>query len=89
MSKLHKRESGYLLELTSGEMLNADAVILSTPANAAASLLVNLVPEVALDLQMIQHYDIGTATLVFRADEIQLEESYSWLDGAAPGAPGC
>ncbi|HRF50224.1 MAG TPA: protoporphyrinogen oxidase [Anaerolineales bacterium] len=46
--------------------LSADAVIFTTPANAAASLLAEVAPAAAALLRTIHHNHIGTLSLVYR-----------------------
>jgi oxygen-dependent protoporphyrinogen oxidase len=61
---------GYRLTLESGETLEVDQVILTTPAYAAADLLADLAPEASERLAAIRYLSTGTVTLAYRADEV-------------------
>ncbi len=50
------------------EILQADAVLLATPANAAARLLSDVAPRAALDLARIEHASMAIVTMAFEAD---------------------
>ncbi len=69
-------EGGYRLRLASGEMLNADAVILATPAFVTAELLASLLPEAVADLKAIPY--AGVSVLGLGYDRIDVPHS---LDG--------
>jgi oxygen-dependent protoporphyrinogen oxidase len=58
-------EGGYSLMLSTGEMLEADAVILTTPAYNAAALLRPLAPEAAALLDGIRYVSTGTISLAY------------------------
>lgn len=64
-------ESRYQVELANGEILNADALILATPANITAQFMQELNAEFAQGLAAIRHENIGTATLIFRSDDVK------------------
>lgn len=51
------------------ELVTADAVVVATPANAAAHLLASVVPEVALELARIESASMAVITMAFRARE--------------------
>lgn len=63
--------TGYLLTLSSGETLYADALIVATPAYVTADLLRSLAPEAAEGLAAIRYVSTGTLSLGFRADEFE------------------
>lgn len=74
IQEIMRTEQGYQLTLADGGTLIADALILTTPANAAAELLNPLSPEVGSALGRIRHENIGTASLVYRSDEVRLSQ---------------
>lgn len=51
------------------EILQADAVVLATPANASARLLSDVAPRAALDLARIEHASMAIITMAFREDD--------------------
>ncbi len=61
----------YRLTTSSGETFDADAVLLTTPAYAAADLLRPLAPEAADQLTAIRYVSTGTISLAFRAADIK------------------
>lgn len=62
-------EDGYAVDLSDGERLRSDAVILATPASISASLLQSLTPAAAADLDGIRYVGAGTISLAFRAED--------------------
>jgi oxygen-dependent protoporphyrinogen oxidase len=56
---------GYRISLEDGHILSADALILSTPAHAAAGMLRQLAPQAADVLAGIRYANIGTLSLVY------------------------
>jgi oxygen-dependent protoporphyrinogen oxidase len=63
-------KQGYRVSTTKGEILHADAVLLSTPAYTAAELLKPLASEAAELLSAIRYVSTGTVSLAFRASDI-------------------
>lgn len=61
---------GYRLDLGSGAVLRADALILAVPAPEAARLLAPLAPGAASLLEGIRHVSTAVVTLGYRAREI-------------------
>ncbi|MDR5695398.1 MAG: protoporphyrinogen oxidase [Armatimonadota bacterium] len=68
---LKRRSLGYTVELTDGTALDADAVLLTIPAFAAAELLSSLAPHVAEILWTIPYASTATISLAYRREEIQ------------------
>ena len=60
----------YTVLLTGGARLTADAVILATPANITARLLLQAAPEAAALAGRIRHNSIGTISLAVRAADL-------------------
>jgi protoporphyrinogen/coproporphyrinogen III oxidase len=59
-----------VVHLQNGESLEADGVIVATPANTAAELLTAVAPEAAVHLRQIRHVNIGTISLAYPVDAI-------------------
>jgi oxygen-dependent protoporphyrinogen oxidase len=74
VSQVRRNQFDYELLLEGGETLQADALILATPANVAAQLLRPIDSEVANHLSEFRHTNIGTLSLVYRVDEVQLPQ---------------
>jgi oxygen-dependent protoporphyrinogen oxidase len=66
----------YQIELQNGETLEADSVILATPAFVSGNLLSSLDPSLASDLQSIPYASTATVSLAYRLSDIPRE-----LDG--------
>jgi protoporphyrinogen/coproporphyrinogen III oxidase len=64
-------EGGYQLTLGDGGSLDADAIIVTTPAYTAADLVGMLAPDAAESLAQIRYVSTGTISLTYRRDEIQ------------------
>ncbi|HEC23351.1 MAG TPA: protoporphyrinogen oxidase [Chloroflexi bacterium] len=67
---VRRRGGRYELLLDGEERLEADAVIITTPACAAADLLQDVAPLAVEGLRAIRYVSTGTISLAFRADEI-------------------
>ncbi len=61
--------SPYRILLSGGEVLSADAVVLTTPAYVAASLVEPLAPKLAAGLRAIRYVSTGTISLAYRREE--------------------
>ncbi|MBK9055307.1 MAG: protoporphyrinogen oxidase [Chloroflexi bacterium] len=72
VSCLEKQAEGYQIILTNGETLWAQAAILAVPANQAAQMLKRVGPAAANQLSHIQQNHIGTMTLAYRANDLNL-----------------
>jgi protoporphyrinogen/coproporphyrinogen III oxidase len=68
--------SQYVVKLDTGESLEADSVILATPAFVSSTLLASLDPALASDLQSIPYASTATVSLAYRQGDIPRE-----LDG--------
>ena len=66
----------YQIELQNGESLQADSVILATPAFVSGSLLTSLDPELASDLESIPYASTATVSLAYEQKDVPRE-----LDG--------
>jgi len=71
---------GYMLHLASGERLQADAVVLATPARAAAALLRDLDVEIARKIATIESAGLAVAALAFRPEAFRKPpDGYGYL----------
>jgi oxygen-dependent protoporphyrinogen oxidase len=61
---------GYRLALDDGTDLDADAVIIATPARDAAALLSEIAPKAAREVAAIRQISTATITLAYRAHQI-------------------
>lgn len=72
VSSIEQKGPRSWVALASGERLSADAVILATPANVASRLLAQSAPDAAALLQQIRHAGIGTLSLAYRAQDLEV-----------------
>ena len=70
VKSIAKNNSGYTIELSSGESLHADAIVLATLANVASGLVKDISVEASQRLRAIRHNHIGTVSLVYRESDI-------------------
>jgi len=64
------RPSTWKVELEDGSTLEADSVILATPAFVSATLLASSAPTLASDLQSIPYASTATVTLAYRQSDL-------------------
>lgn len=60
----------WTVDLDTGESLQADAVILATPAFVSGSLVENFAPELAAELAAIEYVSTATVTMAFRERDL-------------------
>jgi oxygen-dependent protoporphyrinogen oxidase len=70
ISKLEYSNTRYLVELGTGDALEADSVILATPAPVSGSLLASFDPELASVLTSIPYASTATVTLAYRQSDL-------------------
>ncbi|MEN9934287.1 MAG: hypothetical protein RLZZ387_866, partial [Chloroflexota bacterium] len=63
-------ERPYRVQLDDGRVLEADAVVLATPAYGAAELVAPFHPALAAQLRAIRYVSTGTVTLAYRRAEV-------------------
>lgn len=68
---IERREAGYLVRLEDGARLEADALLLATPAWAAAELLAELAPDLATILREIRYVSTATISLAYRRADVE------------------
>jgi oxygen-dependent protoporphyrinogen oxidase len=61
------------------EVLDADAVILATPAHATGRLLADVAPDAALELSRVEYASMAIVTLAFRARDLPATEGSGFL----------
>ncbi|HEU0291627.1 MAG TPA: protoporphyrinogen oxidase [Anaerolineales bacterium] len=66
----HLELESWNVELDSGESLEADSIILATPAYVSAALLASFDPELASALQSIPYASTATVSLTYRLSDI-------------------
>lgn len=76
VAHISRIEGRYLLELPDESSLEADAVILATPAFVSGNLLASLDAALAADLQSIPYVSTATVSLAYRQSDVPHE-----LDG--------
>ena len=70
----------YQAALASGETLEADAIILATPAFISGALLASIDPALASDLQSIPYVSTATISLAYRSSDIPRDlDGYGYL----------
>ncbi len=72
--QVKRNSTAYALSLEKGIALHADALILATPANASAKILEAVNSDAANALGRIRHENIGTISLVYRAEDVQMTQ---------------
>ncbi|HET7011051.1 MAG TPA: protoporphyrinogen oxidase [Anaerolineales bacterium] len=67
---VERSNTGYLLQLASGEAVEADAAVIAAPAHAAAQMLARLDPKLAGHLSAIEYVSTATVSLAFRSERL-------------------
>ena len=73
ISRIEKDAAGYHVTLSDGKMLSSKSLVFATPANVTAKLLAGVADESAEKLATIGHQNIGTVTLIYRAEDAETE----------------
>ena len=76
VSRISSIDDRYLVDLKDGSNLEADAVILATPAFVSGTLLASLDRSLASDLESIPYASTATVSLAYKQDDVPRE-----LDG--------
>jgi oxygen-dependent protoporphyrinogen oxidase len=83
---------GYQVNLDSGESLEADTLILATPAFVSGSLLASIDPSLAADLQNIPYTSTATVSIAYRLSDVPRDlDGYGYVipRRAGRGALAC
>jgi len=86
--ELKRTETGWRLTIGSAaapEYLDADAVIIATPAGPAARLLKETAGEAAAQLEQIPYASMALITLAFRAEDLPPQQRSGYLVPAVDG----
>lgn len=70
VASIQKVHNGYRVLLENGETLDADAVIMATPAYVTAQIVRGFAPDLAAQLERIRYVSTGTVTLAFRSSDL-------------------
>ena len=70
VSRITKIGDSYLVDLDSGEIIEADSVILATPAPMSGTLLASFDPKLASVLQSIPYASTATVTLAYSQSDL-------------------
>jgi oxygen-dependent protoporphyrinogen oxidase len=70
VSRISTIDSRYLVELESGSNLEADSIILATPAYISGTLVAPFDPELASVLQSIDYISTATVSLAYRQSDL-------------------
>ena len=79
---------GYRVELTDGRSIEADAVVLATPAHASAAIVESLDPDLAEALRGIPFVSTATVSLAFERGAIPAPlDGYGYVSPRVEGGP--
>ena len=70
VQSIERGDTGYRVALASGEVINADAVVLATPARIAGRLLRGVAGKAADELAVMRSSSIGALSLGFRRADV-------------------
>ena len=88
VSHLSAVPGGYQVQLASAEALNAEAVIVATPAFVTADLLAGLDAEAASALRSIPHVSTATVSVAYRMADLPRQlDGYGYLIPRAENRP--
>jgi oxygen-dependent protoporphyrinogen oxidase len=80
VTEISKADPGYRIELASGATIQADGVILATPAYVSGDLLAGLEPELSKTLQAIPYTSTATISLAYRLCDLpQALDGYGYV----------
>ncbi|MEU6355087.1 protoporphyrinogen oxidase [Streptomyces sp. NPDC047072] len=79
VTELRREVNGGWRVVTGDRLLHADAVIVATPAPAAADLLRAETPEAAAELDTVEYASMALVTLAYRRSEATLPEGSGFL----------
>lgn len=79
VSKIEKREGRYFIHLEDGSQVEADSVILSTPAHVSSSFLKETDYSLSEKLATIPYVSTATVTMAFKASEVNLPKSFGFV----------
>lgn len=72
VERIEPHKTGYRAIMQDGLIVEGDSIIVATPSNIAAKLLETVAPESAVGLSQIRHAGIGSLSLLYDADDVEL-----------------
>ncbi len=85
-TRITQHASIYLVELETGEALEADSVILASPAHASATLLASFDPALAAELSAIPYTQTATVSLAYYQSDLPRPlEGYGYVNPRREG----
>lgn len=69
-TRIEKKSAGYTIHLDNSQCVDAEGVILATPAHVSADLVTGFNPELAAGLRQIRYVSTATVSLGYRRDQI-------------------
>jgi protoporphyrinogen/coproporphyrinogen III oxidase len=88
VQRIERTGEGYAVELDTGEMIEAHAVIIATPAHAAAHLLETVAPPLAETLCAIPYSSSVTLSMAYREEDVaRALGGYGYIIPKAEGRP--
>lgn len=79
VSGIKEQGGKYAIRMENGETLEADSVILSTPAYISASLLNDMDSELAEKLRSVPYVSTATVSMAFKKAEVTLPRSFGFV----------
>lgn len=79
VSGVEERDGKLIIKMEDGEAIDADSVILSTPAHISSSLLKGVDTGLAGTLSSIPYVSTATVSLAFKASEVKLPKSFGFV----------
>lgn len=79
VSGIEERDGKFLIHLSGQPSIEADAVILSTPAHVSSTFLGNIDSELADLLKTIPYVSTATVTMAFNASDVNLPKSFGFV----------
>jgi len=73
VEKIARDGTQYQIFLAGGEIIAADGIIFATLAHQTSAMIQDVFPEVSHALTSIRHQNIGTVSVIYRADDIPRE----------------
>ncbi|MBC7170967.1 MAG: protoporphyrinogen oxidase [Polyangiaceae bacterium] len=88
VASIRQEHGRYRIELESGEIIDADALIVALPAYRAADLVGSIEPELTPHLRAIPYQSAATVTFAFRIEDVPHPlDAYGFVVPAIEGRP--
>ncbi len=79
VKSINENEGIYSIAINGEDPILADALVITTPGNQTSNMISKVDPESSTLIGKIAHENIGTATLIFRSDQIEIPYSINGL----------